>query len=251
LDIEYFVDPSTIISLKKSLSSKGVGLDPEFGIPDGDITSVACKILLSAGESCDYEVLHAYESKNTRIFKTYPYERNASVSTNIHALEALQLMDYYPEQETVVENILVMLLNNREYNTYWTDKWHASPYYATSHALIALLHQGNYLGHACRHTVDWIVNTQLRDGSWGFFGRGTVEETAYALTALLYYHNYHPLNEEILHKGACYLLQSYEKKRSHPEFWIGKDLFIPYDVVQAAILAALILYQNTFGGIRS
>jgi hypothetical protein len=127
------------------------------------------------------------------------------------------------------------------------DKWHASPYYATSHVLIGFLRQGVFLIPTCRPSVDWILHTQRVDGSWGFYAEGTAEETAYALTALLHYHRYQPVNEDILRKGAEYLARTYKGKGStYPALWIDKSLYVPHDVVRAAVLGALMLYEETF-----
>lgn len=250
LPITGLVDEDALEVLLSALGANGAGLDPAFGIPDGDITSVCFKVLLEAGYDPDPLILAEYEDDEERIFKTYEYERNMSVSTNAHALEALQLMPDYPNRREVRDQIVRVLLDNRTYDTFWTDKWHASPYYATSHALVALMKEGSYIAHACRHTVDWLTHTQRDDGSWGFFHTGTAEETAYALTALLHYRQHGSVDEDAVHRGAGYLERVYHESDSpYPEFWIGKDLFAPYDVIRSTVLAALILYQQVFGGL--
>jgi halimadienyl-diphosphate synthase len=248
-DINEYLSPVILDDLEESLGLDGVGLDIEFGIPDGDITSVCSHILLAAGRSVDPVILSKYENLETHLFRTYNYERNLSVSTNVHVLNALNLMPGYPQRDLVREQIILMLLDSRKYNMYWTDKWHASPYYATAHAVVGLLSERNYLAHACSHTIDWILHTQRDDGSWGFFDRGTAEETSYALTALLHQHQYRPVDVDVIHSGVDFLLERYCNNAisSYPEFWIGKDLFVPLDVVRSAILAALILYERVLG----
>jgi len=248
LPITEFAGEDTWQQLQAEMGPRGVGFDSTFGVPDGDTTSVYCRVLLDAGCDVDPLILAQYEGKEKRIFRTYAYERNASVSTNIHALEALNLMLDYPDQRQVQEQIIVMLLDNRKYNIYWVDKWHTSPYYVTSHALVALLREHDYLAYACRHTVDWLLHTQRDDGTWGFFEHGTVEETAYVLTALLHYHHHEPIDPDILHRGAAYLAHTHQGVDStYPPLWIVKCLYAPYDIVRSAILSALILYDQTFG----
>ncbi|MBN1936571.1 MAG: hypothetical protein JW934_18050 [Anaerolineae bacterium] len=230
------------------LGPTGIGLDATFGITDGDITSVTTRLLIEAGYEVDPSILARFENKETHVFQTYKFERNISVGTNLHALESLVLLPDYPACERVKKSVLVTLLENRKYNMYWIDKWHTSPYYATSHVLIGMLREGDYLIHACHNTVEWLLHNQREDGSWGFFDRGTAEETAYALTALLHYHWYDPVPKEVLRRGALYLAQEYRKNGSaYPELWIGKCLYIPYAVVRSAILAALILYESVIG----
>ena len=43
-----------------------------------------------------------------------------------------------------------------------------------------------YDDNLCQESVKWILKTQKSDGSWGFFGFSTAEETAYCLQALNY-----------------------------------------------------------------
>jgi len=234
--------------LQAELGPSGIGMDPVFGVPDGDTTSVACRVLLEAGYDVDPSVLAHFENEDPRVFRTWDYERNVSVSTNVHALEALSLMPDYPDRRRMQEQVMLMLLDNRQYKMYWTDKWQASPYYPTAHALVALLKEGAYMAHACRDSIDWILHTQREDGSWGFFEPGTAEETAYALTALLHYHQFEPIDEDVIHRGAACLARMYEEgDATYPELWISKCLFAPYDIIRSAILSALILYSETFG----
>jgi halimadienyl-diphosphate synthase len=234
--------------LQSHLSQTGIGLDPTFGITDGDITSVTAQLMRAGGHEFDPQILARFEDPQTHIFRTYDYERNPSVGTNVHALEALHAMPEYPKRREVREQILVTLLDKRVYELYWVDKWHASPYYATTHAVVALLAEGHFLEHAYQPAIDWLLHTQNDDGSWGYFQTGTVEETAYALTALLHYARHHSINADVLHRGAAYLARRHEGPASqYPELWIGKDLYVPYDVVRAAVLSALILYEETFG----
>jgi halimadienyl-diphosphate synthase len=235
--------------LQEELDPDGVGFDSAFTVPDGDTTSVCCRVLLHAGREIAPSVLSRFENKEERIFRTYSYERNMSVGTNVHALETLDLMPGYPNRQEVQEQVTVALLDKRQYGVYWVDKWHASPYYATAHTLIALMKQGPHLAHACRHSVDWLLHTQQSDGSWGFFRRGTAEETAYALIALLHYSRLDAVDRDVLRRGAEYLVREYHEadQTRSPELWIAKCLYAPHDIVQSAILAALMLYDELLG----
>ena len=229
--------------LENELTSSGIGLDPTFGIPDGDITSVCSRLVTMSGRAVDPFILASFE-KEEHVFRTYDYERNVSVGTNIHALEAINTMSNYPNHERTRDEISSMLLNKREFNIYWVDKWHTSPYYATTHAIVALLKEESCL-KACRHTIDWLICTQRRDGSWGFFEKGTVEETAYTLIALLHYHRKNPIDKDILHRGANYIYIHQNIISNYPALWIDKCLYIPHNVVRSAVLAAIILYEQT------
>ena len=248
LPLAEFACASVWADLQSNLEPGGIGLDSTFGIPDGDVTSVTAQLLRAAGGTFDPRILAQFEDPQLHIFRTYPYERNPSVSTNVHALEALHLLPDYPNRRDVREQIIFTLLEKRSYELYWTDKWHASPYYVTAHAVVALLAEEHYLEHAYQPAIDWLLHTQNDDGSWGFFQVGTLEETSYALIALLHYSRRHSLDRDVLHRGAAYLARFHTGPGAmYPEFWIGKDLFVPYDVVRAGVLAALLLYEGTVG----
>jgi halimadienyl-diphosphate synthase len=245
IPVTHFVDEEIWIELQSELGPFGVGSDSTF-IPDGDTTSVTCRLLSEAGYEVDPAILKYYEDQTRGIFRTYSYERNISISTNVHVLDALDFIENYPNRNNLKEQIIVMLLDNRKYNMYWTDKWHASPYYTTSHALMTMLkEEGSYLAHACQHTIEWLLHTQRPDGSWGFFECGTPEETAYVLMTLVHYNSYENVGREAIHKGAAYLMQTYGSllENSSP-LWIVKCLFFPYEIVKSAVLAALILYEQ-------
>jgi hypothetical protein len=157
-------------------------------------------------------------------------------------------MPDYPDRQEVWDRVVTMLLASRKYQSYWIDKWHASPLYATSHVLISLLQSEEPLVSECLGSLDWLVHLQRDDGSWGFFGLGTAEETAYALLTLLQYHRKFGLvDREILKRGASSLWRTSGWNRTLPDLWIAKSLFAPEGVVRAAILAAMQLYQDTFG----
>ena len=89
---------------------------------------------------------------------------------------------------------------------------------------------------------------QRDDGSWGHFDRGTAEETAYALLTLLHFHRrFGLIDVNVLKRGAAYLWQASEANDSYPDLWIAKSLFAPTGIIQAAILSARYLYEETFG----
>jgi hypothetical protein len=246
--IKEFAGPAVWEALLREIEPNGVGADPTFGVPDGDTTSVCARLLGAAGYALDPCILKEFEDGKQTLFRTYRFERNPSVGTNVHALEALHHIPEYPNRRAMQEAIVLMLLDQRKFDVYWTDKWHASPYYATTHALVGLLQGDFYLDYFCRPTIDWLVHTQRPDGSWGFFERGTAEETAYAMTALLHYNRHRRVPADVLHRGADYLAGAMEHDDSaHPPLWIEKCLYVPFEIVRAAILGALIQYENTFG----
>jgi halimadienyl-diphosphate synthase len=248
LSDDQLVAPAIWQELEAALGERGVSMDPAFGIDDGDTTAVTTRMLALAGRPVDPFILRCFEDPETRTFRTFSFERNASVSTNAHSLEALALMPDYPDRQEVWDRVVTMLLASRRYQSYWTDKWHASPFYATSHVLIALLHGDEPLISECFGSIDWMIHMQRADGSWGYFDRGTAEETAYVLLTLLSFHQrFGTVDVDALKRGAAYLRHAFESSRTYPDLWVAKSLFAPEGVVESAILAAMHLYEETFG----
>lgn len=239
-------------ALQSNLGRQGTGLDPTFGIEDSDTTSVTMLLLRLAGYPVDPTILVRFEDQDRHVFRTYDYERNVSISTNVHVLEALDLLPDYPDREESQDRILSYLMTHRTFDTYWVDKWHASPYYATAHVLAGISEAAPRMLGECLRAVEWLVHTQREDGSWGFFNQGTAEETAYALKTLLYCRDFFSLDDDILRRGAAYLYREAingDDGYHYPPLWLGKPLYVPRDIVRSSILAALILYEKTFGSL--
>jgi halimadienyl-diphosphate synthase len=237
--------------LQMALTPQGVSFDPTFLVVDGDVTSVTMRVLLEAGCEVDPQSLAAFQNPETLLFRTYAFERNISISTNFHALEVLHYLPQFPESVATRNSVLTTLLRQFTYDMYWIDKWNASPYYVTSHAIVALLEEGSAPPHTWSPSIDWILHTQRDDGAWGYFQVSTAEETAYALIALLHYHRQYRLtNVKPLHRAVEYLASHADDSvEKIPPLYIGKGLYAPYDIVRATILGALILYEETFGRI--
>jgi halimadienyl-diphosphate synthase len=119
---------------------------------------------------------------------------------------------------------------------YWSDKWHASPYYTTAHAIIEC---SGYSSEGVEAAVNWITSSQNPDGSWGYY-MPTAEETAYSLQALAIWNmRAGPVPREILDRGRVWLEDHAEMP--YPKLWIGKSLYCPELVVHSSILSALML----------
>jgi hypothetical protein len=128
--------------------------------------------------------------------------RDPSFSVSLHVLETL---DAAPARDRPCarDKILRYVLGARHYGTFWTDKWHVSPYYPTSRALIVLpSHVPDYMDAA----VDQLLAKQHATGAWEHYAP-TAEETALTLYALLEYHReVRRLPHEPLHRPTRYLI---------------------------------------------
>lgn len=221
--------------LHKSLSPEGVGLSYEGLVPDSDTTSVTLAVLQHGGYQVDLDILARFESDDC--FTCLPLERNPSVSANAHVLEALK-PDRNRHAARIVK-ILGYLEAQCQAGGFWQDKWHISPYYATSQVALAVRGVADEL---LVGMVSWLLETQHTNGSWGFAG-GTAEETAYAMQALLASpERSKPAVWGAVSRGAAYLSARFDDT-DYPELWVGKGLYTPYAIVRSVIISALQWYH--------
>ncbi|CAN5175964.1 type B diterpene cyclase [soil metagenome] len=220
--------------------SEGLGWS-STGLPESDDTAMTLLALCRAGYDIDGSCLLAYE--RDRHFAVLEHESDPSVSVNLHVLEALDTIPAR-ERERVRDKILEYVLRARHNGAFWSDKWHVSPYYPTSRALMIL---PSYVPDDMEATVNWLLATQHASGAWGQYAP-TAEETALTLLALLQYHReVRSLPHERLHRAARYLIVDEAPFQEHyPELWFSKALYAPTVVVRSTILAALGLYRDTF-----
>jgi halimadienyl-diphosphate synthase len=219
-------------------SERGVGFSRHYPVPDLDDTAVVFKLLRRAGYPVNPDVFLRYE-KETH-FTCYTFERNPSIGANVHLLDALNACLGYEHRQRMVKKILRFLRSTRIEDAYWSDKWHISPYYMTSHAITALI---GFDRDLARDAVQWIVSTQRPDGSWGYF-RPTCEETAYCLQALITYRNLGgQIDESCIYHAVDYLVRHMDHGEM-PAMWIEKCLYVPVQIVESSILGALAMCEN-------
>jgi hypothetical protein len=212
--------------------------------PDADTTSVALLALAQLGRQPDVDCLLAY--RNDGHFCVWPGERTASTTANAHVLEALdhharQHRSARPRYGHVLRGVAEWLTEQQRADGSWTDKWHASAYYATACCALALhRYGGSQVAPAVARAVDWLVATQDGTGGWGRWG-ATPEESAYALQVLLNAGGARAA--QAAGRGYEYLRQAYGQQPD-PPLWHDKDLYRPTAVVRSAVLAALHLAQR-------
>ncbi len=211
---------------------KGVGFSSNYSVVDADESAMVFRVLRLAGLDPDPGPLYQFEGETHYI--CYPYESNPSTSANIHILEAFKGVNAFG-----VGKMLKWLRKSQVNGHYWADKWHASPYYPTAHAVIALMGVDHDLA---KSAMQWILGTQRPDGCWGYHNRPTAEETAYCLQALSTYDRHvEPVDREVLTRGRQGLLAC---KGEMPALWIGKCLYTPVRVVESAIYSALAMTES-------
>ncbi|MET8354554.1 MULTISPECIES: prenyltransferase/squalene oxidase repeat-containing protein [unclassified Micromonospora] len=232
--------PKLIAELAAALGPHGTPTGP--GLPaDADTTSVALYALARLGHPVDPASLLHFDLGSH--FCTWRGEDGRSVTTNAHVLEAL---GWHARHTSAAASryggraaaLAGWLGDEQQPDGSWVDRWHASPYYATSCVVAALdrYAPAGIAGSAVDRAVDWLVATQRADGAWGRWA-GTVEETAYALHVLLGVHRpARPGVREAIGRGLRHLTEV-DDHHDHPPLWHDKDLYTPVLIVRAAILA--------------
>jgi halimadienyl-diphosphate synthase len=219
-----------------------IGTDQNLGFAVPDLAGAALlfQALTWAGESPDPRALARFSEEAERSHLR-PYEPRASVGADVHLLAALRCAPPFPGREAAMRKIIGALARRSSTDHFWVDSRHASPYYATSHAVLALGGELSMTGEA----VGWIERTQRPDGSWGYFQSSTAEETAYCLQALVCHRRSGgQVSAEAIKRGGRWLAETRPAAPyDYQPLWMGKSLYTPTRVVHAAVLSALILSE--------
>ena len=212
----------------------GIGFAAGYSVKDSDDTGLVYETLLRYGIEKDLASVLAYEEEDH--FRCFELEANPSISANIHVLGALTQAGL-GRKTTSVQKVLDFLRRSRNHQfPFWADKWHSSPYYATSHAIIACAGIDNEL---VGESVEWILKTQNKNGAWGTY-LPTAEETAYALQALFVWdQKVSSVPKGALRNGVRWLKENMDNP--YPPLWIGKCLYSPNLVIRSAVISALAL----------
>lgn len=215
------------------MPGKGVGFAANYGVKDGDCTSITYDVLAHFDRSLDLDAIFRYESPY--YFRCFEMESTPSISTNIHVLSALKEAGL-DKRHLAVQKVIHFLSEIRAGNPFWLDKWHASPYYTTGHAVISCIGYDDDLAY---EAIRWIIDTQNDNGSWGYYSIPTAEETAYCLQSLAIWdrETVNSVPDGVLEKGTSWLVE--HMAPPYPPLWIGKCLYCPEWVVRSAILSAL------------
>jgi halimadienyl-diphosphate synthase len=225
--------------LAQALTDDGVGVSMEGLRPDSDDTALTLSVLHRYGFPISAGPLRPFEGVS--FFFTFPLERDASVTANAHVLEVLQVVPPFPRQHVIQQKVAKYLRDARVDGDHWVDKWHGSPFYATAHAVFALIASAPDL---CAPALAWFAKSQREDGSWGWFNQGTPEETAYAVQALMLAPDEFKAGmAEQFRRAAAYLNET-EGEPVIP-MWVGKTLYGPTQVVRSAVLSAQIMLSRS------
>ncbi len=221
--------------LMKRVGHSGVGMSTEFPVPDADDTVILLKALYNMGYPIDFSVFDVYDAGD--YYLTYTFELDPSATTNIHILDFVESCPHFPDREEVMEKLVRFLRREMRPGGFWIDKWNVSRYYCTSHSIPALSFIDPSLAEKI---ISWILDTQNENGLWGENG-GTLEETAYVVQALAYYHRH---VERIDMEGISRAISALNRKDSTlllidlPGMWTAKVLYTPVRIVLSSIASA-------------
>ncbi|MFJ8578850.1 prenyltransferase/squalene oxidase repeat-containing protein [Micromonospora sp. NPDC093277] len=249
------VPAALVAELRAAVGPAGAATGP--GLPaDADTTSVTLYALARLGRPVDPSSLWTYDTGAH--FCTWPGEDGTSITTNAHVLDALGHHLTHGGRSVdarvagAVERVAGWLIARQEADGRWCDRWHASPYYATYCAVLALGdHARDAAGRAAvGRAVDWLLTAQRPDGSWGRW-TGTAEETAYSVLALVGAGM--SVDAEVaaaVARGRHRLSEMDENADDGPLLWHDKDLYRPGLIVRSAVCAALWGGDGTTGARR-
>jgi halimadienyl-diphosphate synthase len=230
-------------ALADELATGGVSLSATFPIPDADDTAVALLMLHAAEGGGSAASLRAFTAPDGT-FASFPYERHGSVGVNAHVLHALLRVPGYPDGDSAIARLVDYLGESQIAGAYWIDKWHISPYYATTHVLAVLAEcrpeQRASVEEAVGRARAWIRQTQNVDGSWGHYDRPTAEETAFAILALARGGDRKAGDRRRVARALAYLRENGREGTGWTPLWIDKCLYTPRLVVRAVIDSAWI-----------
>jgi halimadienyl-diphosphate synthase len=223
--------------------------------PDADTSSGTLAALRNLGVVARDGLLRPYDAGTH--FYTWAGERTASPTTNAHVLTALTTSDGRRTawRTSAIQRIVTWLCDVQHRDGYWSDKWHASPYYATA-CVVSALREAVQLGFitearpaarvtaAIDRAVAWVLASQHRTGWWGRW-IGSAEETAYALQILLYRADPDRRTRTAARRGLRFL-QSAQDSDPLP-LWHGKELYAPVHVARAAVIGSRHLAEVALG----
>jgi len=153
------------------------------------------------------------------VYRTFLFERNPSVSTNIHVLAA------WPENPHA--DAIFGWLQQELDGTFdhWLCKWHISPFYVIGEIGRLMIDIPHPIAQRLAvRALYMLLAAQRTDGGWGIV-RSTTEETAYAVLALRKLHDCYPA---LAHECDTSLLNAravLERSPDYTPLWIGKSLY--------------------------
>ena len=221
--------------------------------PDSDTTSNTLLALSETKRVTDRESVNGLlKYLKNKYFVTHEAEKEPSLSTNLHCLLALrnfqQFEDIRQMSKEVAEWTKTLIIDN---NLEFEDKWHCSPLYPMSRALIAF----EFFDPIFAEKIfDLILDKQNSDGGWGLKGHSSRLETSYALISLIYWMRIHTKSIDEKSVNCLKKAKKFMKEERHEieyNFWIGKLLYSPINLDKITILCGEYALENFESSLNS
>jgi hypothetical protein len=241
-------------SVDSNVPNTGVAVTGNFSLPDVDTTAMKIATLSFLGKPVDVTPLTNFF--DGRAYQCYRYENRFSPSANIHALVALlNALETMPQ---ISESLFQQFVSSLEYllsqlqSGHFHDKWHLSDLYTTCHGTELFVHlltstvlptlpvsMQQTITDKLEQMIEYILSQYNNDGSFGEREFSTVEETAYAVSALIKTAQLLNLDfdQQMFTKAQDYLL-THTPEMDIP-LWLGKTLYKSWVITQAGKLSAL------------
>lgn len=223
---------------------RGIGFSHYFETPDADDTALGLLCLYKQKfinlEDRFWSSMDLYENQNW--FDTYHFEVEPSYMCNLHALELFKTATNHPRSKEIVHKLLSFFEKEMNGSYLGVDKYYFSPSFQNCHGVFAFEGIAPNLAEKC---MQYFVDCQGSNGLWGS-GSTQVEETAFAVLGLSYYHRYIELIDISKLKNAVeFLLINWDQH--YGEQWITKVHYAPIEIIRAHIFGALASYAWSTG----
>ncbi|WP_424217130.1 hypothetical protein ACN20G_34130 (plasmid) [Streptomyces sp. BI20] len=189
----------------------------------GDSDTTSCAMLAAhhlGREIPGTENLDPLYAPDQGCYRTYRFEHDASITTNIHVAAVLALEERHERLTEVLRWLDRTTTRGRP-----LCKWHLSPHYPDGELARVTARIDHPLARSlCRQATRNLLATQNPDGGWGLHG-STAEETGYAVHGLATAARTHaptPRIDEALDRAHTHLTAH---RPEHRALWLGKTLY--------------------------
>lgn len=229
--------------LREAWTPQGVAFSREFPAVDLDDSVLTALVVAAGGQAVAPDFLDAYASEDH--FLCYLSDRRGAVAPNLHAIEALRVLDH-PRRDALCEVALRYVRRKVRPDGSFLDHYSISPNYPTWHSIEALAGLDDRLAE---RAALFLAASQHADGSWapGPHAPSTAEDTAYALLGLCAWAARHQgeFADEVS-AGADWLFA--HRGDAPLATWTAKVLYSPVTIAQAAVAGALAAAADALEG---
>lgn len=219
---------------------------------DADSTSVALTALNYTGYdvSKQFNKLDFLYKADKGYYQTFLYERDPSISTNLHMIE------YLSQHNLSRLNPILDWLQSVAKNVKFICKWHVSPMYSLGEMARILAKIDHPVAKSLSlHSTKCLLEMQKESGGWGIATTASIEETGYAVLGLASVFDYliqkQSNHSEINHlrKPISQALKKASDFLHHTQIdsrplWTGKSLYAELPLIPILKVVSLARIQD-------